>query len=487
MRKRFETQMSLGQTPISEITINPRSKNALEQLIAALKEIYCNREYNDKIFCIIENHMSSVDRKTGRPGMNLWIIFVLSQVRMCLGLSYDMLHNLSNNHRLLRQLLGIDDEFGREPYEFEYQNIYDNVSKLSDAMLKEVNAVIVEFGHREVFKKKETTALHLKTDSFVVESNVHFPTDYTLLWDCIRKSLAVVEYFLKKYPGIPGWRKLKSWRSVLKNLMRSLGRISGGGGKNKMEKLSAAAALYISKSRLLVEKLVLAQGNLPLGDMFDLAKSMELDMYKQLLVKHIDLVERRIVKGEKIPHGEKMMSIFEDYTEWVAKGKFRPSVELGKKVSITTDQFHLIVHHKVMSGEQDKDVVVEIADAVLHKYKRISSMSFDKGHWRAENKALLELEIPHVVLPKLGRRTTKEEETENSKKFQTLKNKHSAIESNINELEHRGLDRCPDRGYHHYRTYIALGVCAYNLKKIGKKILENRLETLLTQTTPKAA
>jgi hypothetical protein len=398
-----------------------------------------------------------------------------------------MLHNLSNNHRLLRQLLGVEDEFGREPYEFEYQNIYDNVSKLSDAMLKEINAVIVEFGHREVFKKKETTALRLKTDSFVVESNVHFPADYTLLWDCIRKSLAVVEYFLKKYPGIPGWRKLKSWRSVLKSLMRSLGRISGGGGKNKAEKLSAAASLYISKSRLLVEKLVLAQGNLPLGDMFDLAKSMELDMYKQLLVKHIDLVERRIVKGEKIPHGEKMMSVFEDYTEWVAKGKFRPSVELGKKVSITTDQFHLIVHHKVMSGEQDKDVVVEIADAVLHKYKRISSMSFDKGHWRAENKALLELEIPLVVLPKLGRRTAKEEETENSKKFKTLKNRHSAIESNINELEHRGLDRCPDRGYHHYRTYIALGVCAYNLKRIGKKILEDRLEVLLVQQRPKAA
>ena len=62
--------------------------------------------------------------------------------------------------------------------------------------------------------------------------------------------------------------------------------------------------------------------------------------------------------------------------------------------------------------------------------------------------------------------------------FRYLKNKHSAIESNINELEHRGLDRCPDRGYNNYKTYIALGVCAYNLKKIGKKILENRLSDI---------
>ena len=69
----------------------------------------------------------------------------------------------------------------------------------------------------------------------------------------------------------------------------------------------------------------------------------------------------------------------------------------------------------------------------------------------------------------------------------SLKDKHSAIESNINELEHRGLDRCPDRGYFHYRTYIAMGVCAYNLKKIGKKILATRLEESLPQKMKKAA
>jgi IS5 family transposase len=68
-----------------------------------------------------------------------------------------------------------------------------------------------------------------------------------------------------------------------------------------------------------------------------------LDHYKKLIIKHIDLLDRRIIQGEKIPHEEKLFSIFEPYTERVNKGKRRPSVELGKKVSITTDQFHLIV------------------------------------------------------------------------------------------------------------------------------------------------
>jgi hypothetical protein len=478
MRKRFELQLRIGQTPIEKIYINPKSKNALDQLIAALKELYCNREYNDKIFTIIEKYLPKVDRHNGRPGMNLWTIFVLAQVRLCLGLDYDMLHNLSNNHSTLRKLLGFSESFGEEPFVFEYQNIYDNVSKFNESMLVEINDLIVEFGHGEVFKKKETTALRLKTDSFVVESNVHFPTDYNLLLDCARKCLDTVKFLLKQHSEIEGWRKISNWSSELKSMERQMGRISRGGGKNKEKKLQEATGLYLAKSRLLYSKLVKEKDNLPLNSFSDLIAHYALENYMELLLKHIDLVDRRILKGETIPQAEKMMSIFETYTEWIVKGKSRPSVELGKKLSITSDQYDLIIHHKVMDKEQDRDIVIEIADAVLHKYHKIDSMSFDKGHWNSENRALLGLEIPHVVLPKLGKVTGKEKEIEESKIFKRLKNKHSAIESNINELEHRGLDRCPDRSYPHFKTYIALGVCAYNLKKIGKKILENQLSDI---------
>ena len=81
-----------------------------------------------------------------------------------------------------------------------------------------------------------------------------------------------------------------------------------------------------------------------------------------------------------------------------------------------------------------------------------------------------------------------EEEEEKSHSFKRLKNKHSAIESNINELEHRGLDRCPDRGIHNYKRYISLGVCAYNLKKIGRKILaQQRAASTEAQDLPAQA
>ena len=90
--------------------------------------------------------------------------------------------------------------------------------------------------------------MDLKSDSFVFESNVHFPTDYNLLWDCARKCLDMLEDFIEKYPQIVGWRKLKNWCSELKGLMRELGKTSKSGGKNKEEKLKKAAALYLNNA-----------------------------------------------------------------------------------------------------------------------------------------------------------------------------------------------------------------------------------------------
>ena len=388
---------------------------------------------------------------------------------------------------MLRQISGIEMESGYQRIEFEYQNIYDNVSMLSDELITEINEVILRFGHSEVFKKKDETALRLKTDSFVVESNVHFPTDYNLLWDSVRKCLNTVSNLLEKHNTIKGWRKVNNWHYELKGLMRELGKASSSGGKGKHDRVTNAARKYLVKAKSLLQKLNNALSVFPHNDMEDISFIIALEYFMVLMDKHINLVERRILKGETIPHSEKMFSIFETYTQWIKKGKMRPNVELGKKLSITTDQFNLIVDYQ-LHDQQDRDIVIELADRLLVKYD-IFSWSFDKGYWRKENKELLQLEIPNVIIPKLGKRNKAEEAEESSRKFKRLKNKHSAIESNINELENRGLDRCPDRGIHHYKRYISLGVSAYNLKKIGREILklENKAQKEIKKELRKVA
>lgn len=162
MRKRFEQQLSLGQIPIEQTYINPKRKYVLDELLSSLKAIYCNKEYNEKIFSLLEKKGNFGKHRTGRKGLDLWCIFVLAQVRLSLGISYEMLHNLANNHRAIRQLIGIEREFGYEPVEFEYQTLYENVSMLKDEVLAELNQVIVEFGHGEGLKKKKKIILRSK-------------------------------------------------------------------------------------------------------------------------------------------------------------------------------------------------------------------------------------------------------------------------------------------------------------------------------------
>lgn len=478
MRNRFEQQLSIGILPIEKTEISAKIKDPLTELLAALLMIYKTTEYSNKIFRILEDYLTSKKKRTGRHGMTLWQIFVLGQVRLCENIGYAKLHAHANTHLILRSLLGAGaDNGGFTRIEFEYQNIYDNISLLSEELLKELNEIILEFGHKKIFKKKEKAALHLKSDSFVVESNVHFPTDYNLLWDCSRKCLDGISHLTDKYSNIDGWRKLSNWKKELKGLMREMGRTSSSGGKNKESRVKTATKKYLKKSNALLMKLEEVLPNLPIIDNQDLLDVLMIEHFQSLMNLHINLIERRILKGETIPHKAKMFSVFETYTEWIKKGKMRPNVELGKKLNITTDQYNLIVDYQIMDDQQDRDIFLEIADRMLAKYK-VKIWSFDKGYWNKENKFLLQTEVEKVVMPKLGKRNQAEKEEEKSYSFKKYKNLHSTIESNINELEHRGLDRCPDRGIHNFRSYIGMGVSAYNLKKIGKHILDAEREKL---------
>jgi IS5 family transposase len=471
MRKRFEQQMTLGTIPIGETKITTKKRSgALPGLCAALKEIFITPEWNEKVFEILETKILAGKQRTGRPGMDLWQIFVLSQVRLCQNISYDELHDLANHHTLIRQIMGVERGFGYERHEFEYQNIVDNVSLLDDETVRELNQVIVEFGH-EVFKKKEEEALRFKTDSFVVESNVHFPTDYSLLWDSARKCLDMVGKFKEKYAEVQGWRKMNDWYRQLKNSMRAVGKASSSGGKGKEQRVKQAVRYYLVKARALQHKLEGSKEVLPQRDIPDLLIMLDLERYMAFLDKFIDLLERRIIKGEQIPHEEKIFSIFEEYTEWITKGKMNPNVELGKKLAITTDQYNLIVDYRIMENQSDPEMVKPIAESLIGLYL-IRSWSFDKGFWHKENKAMLEEHVEKVVMPKKGKCNKLEQAEEDHRSFRLLRNKHSAVESNINELECRGLDRCPDRGYPHFKRYIGLSVAAYNLRRIGQELIE---------------
>ncbi len=100
-----------------------------------------------------------------------------------------------------------------------------------------------------------------------------------------------------------------------------------------------------------------------------------------------------------------------------------------------------------------------LADRLLGRYGAgsLASLSFDKGFTRAEDRELLSLYVPTVVMPKRGKKNAAETERENEKRFVALRHQHSAVESEINSLEHHGLNRCLDVGLKGYLRYVGRG------------------------------
>ena len=489
MRKRFEQQLSVDIIPIPLVKIPAYKRDELPPVLIALQYIFTNPELNEQVFSILEDSILSEKKKTGRTGMDLWHILVLGVVRSNLDIDYDRLWDFANHHKLIRQIMGIESTNGFKEYkEIPYNTIRENASLLDDSTIDKINTLVVKSGHQIVKKKEEK--LEVKVDTYVIESNVHFPSDISLLWDSARKCLDIVMDQEEEF-NLNGWRKSKLWYRSLKNQLRDLSKTCQSGGKEKENKVKEKAKEYLRLARQLNDKLTISKDiiSASITTPMQLARLLQLEYYQGMLTKHIDLVERRLIKGEVIPHSEKLFSIFEPFTEWIKKGKSNNKVELGLNHLVATDQFQFILTHKVIEKQADVELSIPLADILISLYgeKFFSSISFDKGFWKKEHKELLKLIFEDVVMPKKGSKNKIEQAEESTKEFKKLRNKHSAIESNINSLEHHSLNRCPDKGKKHFIKYAAMGVLSYNLHRLGMVLINQQEKRQQKEQQRKAA
>jgi hypothetical protein len=450
MRHPYQSQPDLQLTPIEKIRLPLKSRDELPPILAALQWLWMHPTLKAEILALIEAAVLADKKPTGRTGMTLWQILVLGVVRLGLDADWDRMEHIANYDSLVRQMLQVPAQpWGDDEKMFGHQTLRDNVALLDDELLQAINARIAAAG-REVFAKKEgapLAVLEIKADSYVLETDVHFPTDLSLLWDSGRKCVDLVEGFLDSGYALPGWRKFKDWRRQLKNLQRSTSQIVYRGGPNKEARVKKAVREYLTVGREISNKV--QQSLLELCTMGTCATRWnKLAYFHQMLDKHLDLVERRLLNGETIASHEKLFSIFEPHTEWIQKGKQRPNVELGHKLLIATDQNQLIQDYRVLMQEAEVDQSIPVADRLLGRYGAgsVASISFDKGFTREADRPLLGLCIPDVVMPKRGKKNAVETERESGKKFVGLRKQHSAVESEIHSLEHHGLNRGLDVG-----------------------------------------
>jgi len=287
------------------------------------------------------------------------------------------------------------------------------------------------------------------------------------LYDSLRKTLTCIEHQQFSNPIIcKGWRKIKFIKKEIKKIFRSCSRYVFKGKKQEAKKYMVGQYLAQANNILNRAKQVLSH-----------SLDEELKYYTDYVALFINQIDRRLLQEEIIPSEEKVYSIFEPHTEWINKGKRQP--ELGNTVLITTNQYHLIMDYKIMFKEKDASQIVPLINRLKINYpnQTIDSISTDKGFYSKENFAyVVKSGINKVIMPKKGKLNKEEYKREHEQSFIKLRNKHSAVESNINMLEHHGLNRCIDKGKAHLERYAALSILAYNLHIIGNELVKGKLK-----------
>lgn len=331
-----------------------------------------------------------------------------------------------------------------------------------------------------------------RCDSFVVETDVHYPTDINLLFDAVRKMIQLAAV-ISQCLGMSMWRQSEYNIRSFKKLYRQAQRLKHSTSKDEKKKAQRAQLVidahqtYIESAEKFIRKTISTIENIDSYDPVCLARIEELKNYIGYAIRQVDLIRRRVIQEEKIPHSDKVFSIFEPHTEWISKGKAGVPQELGLRVCILEDQYGLILHHHVMEKQTDDRVAVAMVDAAQYKFPKLRGCSFDKGFYSPSNKKELINKLDVLVLPKKGKLNKIEREEETAEVFVQSKRKHSAVESAINGLENHGLDRCPDHGLFGFKRYVSLSVLARNLQIIGHHIQQKELKRIQRSQRRKAA
>jgi hypothetical protein len=481
MRKVIDLQMEFWKTDIANIEFDLQSRDEIPKLLMGLQYIHRTASIREKVSDVLKQIVPKKSYESGRPGMDLWKILVLGTLRLNTNWDYDKVLEMANNHVKLREMLG----HSKTDFDSQYalQTIRDNIVLLTPAILDEINQIVVKAGHSIISPDKDPQ-LRGSIDSFVVETDVHYPTDTNLLFDAMRKMISLIAIIGSEI-GITAWRQNHHNILKVKRLLRGIQKLKRSTSKDeaKIQKrdqfIVAKHQNYIEVCQgfvLRVKETIRILRELGILSMSQELRLITIEEYIRHAERQIDQIRRRVVFDEKIPHREKVFSIFQPHTEWISKGKAGVAQELGLGVCVHKDQFGFILHHRVMLQQTDDKLAVVMVQETKDRFENLVGSSFDRGFYSPENKSQLAEILDYVVLPKKGRLSVKDKEIEQSEEFVESRRKHSAVESSINALENHGLDRCLDHGLHGFERYVSLSVLARNIQILGHLLQQKELK-----------
>jgi hypothetical protein len=467
--------------PISDVKLNLECRDEIIPILRALQHLYAHDSLRRELLALVGKDVNGdTSRKHGRRGMNYWEITVLASARLGCDLDYDKLQDLAENHRSLRYIMGIGD--WQDEVDFDWRRIEDNLTKLRPATLQKLSALVVKAGHEQDPKAIES----VRGDTFVVETNIHYPTESSVIGDGLRKIVNLAAE-LAKANEVEGWRQAKHVLKKVRGLVRAIGRAARAKGQGAerlqpgYQKLLALAEDLLKRARQLLRSLrfqpdtaaftlnQVKNGTAPLT-----TPEAELLGFIVLTEKVCDNARRRVLEGATLANEEKIHSIFEPHTELIKRGKQPNPIEFGHKVLVIEDAAGFVVDYQVVEdGVLDQDLVVPVMKKLQQRFDgKINSASFDRAFHTPQNQEDLAELVRTPCIAAKGQDQGRQQQKEGTVAFRKARQNHPGVESVIGALQKgNGLKRARDRSKKGYERYVALGILGRNLQALGKLLL----------------
>jgi len=350
-------------------------------------------------------------------------------------------------------------------------------NRLTPATLEAINQAVVQAAVQLGLEDGKK----LRVDTTVVETNIHYPTDGTLLWDSVRTITRLVEDLHDKLPnGVQGFtNRTRSARRRMQQIQRMTAQQREQQQEPKYRELLRITGQVVQSARQVVEQIKSSGGMDVLAGLVIDQLRKEIISYCDLADRVIDQTRRRVLLGEKVPSEQKIYSIFEPHTDLIKRGKVLKPVEFGHKVFLAESAQGLITDYRVLKGNPaDSDHV----EASLERHQQTFQhppewYAGDRGLYSANNvQRCQDAEVGQVCIPQRGGKKTAEQEVlERSPAFKQAQRFRVGIEGRISVLfRGRGMKRCRAKGRERFEMLVGAAVLANNLMRIAQLIEDQK-------------
>jgi len=345
------------------------------------------------------------------------------------------------------------------------------VNRLTPKTLQAVNEALI----RAAVTLGLEDGRKLRVDTTVVETDIHHPTDNTLLWDSVRVLTRLVRKLGTILPGGVGafTNRTRSAKRRMQEIQRMTTRERPRQQVRKYRALIKVAEQVVTEARAVVQRTARVRG-------LDLLTQVAIDALRAEIARHCELgtrvvsqASRRVLHGEQVPTEEKLYSIFETHTDLIKRGKVLKPVEFGHKVFLAESGRGLITQYRILSGNPADQAHVKpsldrhkaLFDSAPHLY------SSDRGFFNEENlQTCQRAGVTLTCIPQSGgKRSAEREALETSRAFKRGQRFRAGIEGRISVLfRGRGMKRALVEGREHFELFVGAAVLANNLLVIAE-------------------